>query len=190
MGWGIAACDEVPAAHARRQINRRCHSARLCPALRRAAQSPSWPYVEPLAKTGDSRHAQLRQDGATDCSTDNGGVIAPSCARRGPTGGTALIFCRSPVAGRCLVDRAHVGALCRYLTARTFPDRALSLRCDGYAFEWLRFAHVRELRTPRQSDSRANPHDRLQQSEQRTEQLWRRAGRPYLANSVPAHEVS
>src|ERR1700722_9907557 len=190
MGWGITAGDEIWAAHTRRQINRRCHSARLRPALRRAAQSRSWPYVERLAKAGDSRHAKIRQDCGTDCSTDNRGVIPPSCRRRGPTGDTAAIFRRPPVAGRCLVDWAHVSALGRDVTAWTFPDRALSLRCDRYAFEWLRFAHVRELRTRRQSNSRANPHGRLQQSEQRTEQLRRRAGGSYFANSIPAHEVS
>ena len=59
----------------------------------------------------------------------------------GPTGGTAALFRRPPVAGRCLVDWAHVGALSRHVTPRTFPDRALSLRCGRYAFELLRLAH-------------------------------------------------
>src|SRR5580693_8913116 len=171
MGWGITAWDEIWTAHTRRQINRRCLFSGLCPALRRAAQSRSWLYVERLAKAGDSRHAKVRQDCGTDCGTDNRGVIPPSCRRRSPTGNTAVIFRRPPVAGRCLVDWAHVSARSRDVTARTFLDRTLSLRCDRYAFEWLRFAHVRELRTRRPSYSRANPHGRLQQSEQRTEQL-------------------
>ena len=88
------------------------------------------------------------------------------------------------------MDRPDAGTLSGDVTARTFPDRALSLRCDRCSFERSRLADVCELRPRGQTDGRVHPHGGFQQDKQRPEQLRGWSRRYHDTSSIPVSAVS